>query len=92
MYMKAIPVVAREKARARIANRIAKNVDETAANWGDFPNGAAANSDQLARDKLHMRTSDVDRKISRADIAAILTLSVLNLAAAHTFPQTLMAA
>ncbi len=38
--------------RARMAKRSEENVDETAANCGDLPNGAATNKDQLARDSL----------------------------------------
>lgn len=46
--MKAATLPALPKTKARIANRIAKNVDTTAANWGLLPKGAATKNDQLA--------------------------------------------
>jgi hypothetical protein len=53
--IKAAPVLAWPKTRARIAKMIAKNVDATAASWGLLPKGTAMKKDQLAKLKPSRR-------------------------------------
>lgn len=47
--IKAEPLEAFLKTRARIAKRMDSNVVVTAANWGLFPKGAAMKNDQLVK-------------------------------------------
>lgn len=53
--MKAAPVEAFAKTRARMAKTMAKNVDATAASCGEFPNGALMKNDQLHNEKLYTK-------------------------------------
>lgn len=50
--MKAPPVDALPKTNAKMAKTIAKNVEATAANCGEFPNGAPIKNDQLHSESL----------------------------------------
>jgi len=49
------PELTLPRTRAKTANRIARNVDNIAANWGLFPKGTATKKDQLAKERPHKR-------------------------------------
>lgn len=55
--MKATPVEALLNTSARIAKTIDKNVDATAASWGELPNGALIKNDQLHKVRLVYRSA-----------------------------------
>jgi hypothetical protein len=49
---------------------MARNVDATAASWGEFPNGVATKNDQLASDNLCVRVRRLSQRPLRSTRAS----------------------